>query len=455
MSYNSEYTGNGSGRKPYAQNSNRIDEESVDAIRRVIPEHSSKILDGPAENCHVADLHRWAKTCKAAASGILDKAAAEKRQLTDLESEAFDSVIRIVDFFTNEHNLNKSAPQLHDGNTPQASKTPGIYARGERCGSGFPAQNGVDLGSILSAMVMGSGSLEIRNALSEGTDSSGGYSVPVELMRDFVDLLRDKSVLNTAGAKTVLLESQKTNLATLINDPTAGWRAENAPVSESDLTLGNVQFVPKSLAVLVKVSRELAQDSVNIQEILINALALGLAAQLDFAGLFGTGANNQPTGLKSVLTTASRVSNLGTNGQKLSASGVKWTPILAAQQKIAASNDQATAAIMHSRTLFDLQGLTDTTGQPLRPPAVVESLPLLDSNSVPVNLTQGSATTASEIFTGNFSNLYLGLRQELRIEILKEAFSGNLQIGFLCHLRADWQCVKPSSFWLTQGILAE
>ena len=454
MSYNSEYTGNGSGRKPYAQNSHVLDEDSINAVKRTVPELFDKIMSGPGENVHPADVHRWSRTCKAAATSILDNATAEKRSMTDTENESFDTIIRSVNFYVNLHNLNKSSPQTHEGNTPQTAKTPGIYARGERCGSGFPAQNGVDLGSILQAMALGSGSPEIRNALSEGVDSAGGYSVPVELMRDFVDLLRDKSVLNSAGSKVILLESKKTNLATLLNDPTAGWRAENAAVSESDLTLGNVQFLPKSLAVLVKVSRELLQDSLNIEDILLNSLAQGLASQLDYAGLYGTGSDNQPTGLKAILSTASRVSSLGVNGLKLSAAS-KWGVLLAAQQKIAGSNDQTNAHIMNSRTLFDLQGLTDSTGQPLKPPGIVESLPMLDTNAIPTNLTVGSASTCSEIFTGNFSNLYLGLRQELRIEILKEAFVGNLQIGFLCHLRADWQCVKPSSFWLTQGILAE
>jgi HK97 family phage major capsid protein len=456
MSYYDHLPFNGrSKKKPYPQNSNRFDEESLDAIRRVFPEHSAKILDGPGENVHRADVHRWAKQCRAAATSLLDRASAEKRSLTDLENEGFDSTIRAIDFYVNLHNVDNSVPQAVDGNSLISEpSTPGIYGRNQRCGDGMTAHNGVGLGAVLKSMAIGGGTPEIRNALSEGVDASGGFSVPTQLLNDFIDLLRSKSQLHNAGAKTILLETAKTNLATLVSDPVAGWRAEAAAVSESDLVLGNVQFQPKSLAVLVKVSRELLADSLNVEEILLHSLAQGLATQLDYAGLYGSGASNQPTGLKAVLTTASRTSNLGTNGAKLSASG-SYAPLLTAMQKVSLANDAATSAIMNPRTLFDMHGLKDSTGQPLRAPGVIDSLQLLDSNSIPVDLTQGSATTASEIFTGNFSHLVLGLRQELRIELLNQPFADHLQTGFLCHLRADWQVSRPDSFWLTQGILAE
>ncbi|MDP3332715.1 MAG: hypothetical protein Q8Q40_13610 [Methylococcaceae bacterium] len=46
--------------------------------------------------------------------------------------------------------------------------------------------------------------------------------MPVETMPGFIDLLRNKSVLQQAGAQTVLLNSNKVNMATVISDPTPG-----------------------------------------------------------------------------------------------------------------------------------------------------------------------------------------------------------------------------------------
>ncbi len=64
---------------------------------------------------------------------------------------------------------------------------------------------------------------------------------------------------------------------------------------------------------IVRISRELLQDSLNIQEVLTRSLAAGLALQVDYAGLNGSGAAGQPQGLDSVLTAASRVTTLARN----------------------------------------------------------------------------------------------------------------------------------------------
>lgn len=316
--------------------------------------------------------------------------------------------------------------------------------------------HGLNVGKLMKGLALGPGGDPILvKAMSEGTNSAGGFTVPVNTLPDFIDKLRDKMVLNAAGATTVLLQSHKTNMATVLTDPTPGWRAEGAAVSESDAVFGQVTFAPKSLAVLVKVSRELLADSLNIEQILESTLAGALALQLDYAGLYGSGSSNQPLGLKSVLTTASRNQVLATNGAKLSAQGF-YLPIHTAAKKVAEGNDAASAVVLSPRTYFDIQGFTDTTNQPLKPSAFIENnLTFYDTNSVPNNLTTGSSNVTSEIFTGNFSNMLLGLRQEMEIQVLSEAYAGNLQVGFLAHLRADWQVARPNSFWLTQGVISE
>jgi len=112
--------------------------------------------------------------------------------------------------------------------------------------------------------------------------------------------------------------------------------------------------------------------------------------------------------------------------------------------------------VLSPRTFFDIQGFTDTTNQPLKPSAFIENnLSFYETNSVPNTLTTGTSNVTSEIFTGNFSNLLLGLRQQLEIQVITETYAGNLQVGFLAHLRADWQVARTNSFWLTQGVLSE
>jgi hypothetical protein len=45
------------------------------------------------------------------------------------------------------------------------------------------------------------------------------------------------------------------------------------------------------------------------------------------------------------------------------------------------------------------------------------------------------------------------MRQELRVTPINEAFMGNLQVGFVAHLRADVAFAHPESFVAIKGIL--
>lgn len=151
-------------------------------------------------------------------------------------------------------------------------------------------RGGVDLGRYLRAMVVGGQSEAERRALTEGSDSAGGYTVPERLSAQLIDLMRARTVAIRAGAGTVPLTSDKNHIAKLASDPVPAWRAESGQVNESDPTFTRVTFEPKSLAVLVKVSRELLEDSLNLGTDLPRVLAAALAGELDrvvFLGVNG------------------------------------------------------------------------------------------------------------------------------------------------------------------------
>ena len=110
--------------------------------------------------------------------------------------------------------------------------------------------------------------------------------------------------------------------------------------------------------------------------------------------------------------------------------------------------------VMHSRTKRAYESLVDTTEANRRiPPAAVTELPRLVTTQIPIDQTQGSASNASSIFLGNFSELVVGMRAELRVEVLKERYSENYQFGFLAHLRADIQCWHAESFARIVGVI--
>lgn len=303
-------------------------------------------------------------------------------------------------------------------------------------------------GEYVASMVRGTQNPDIRAALSEGTDSAGGFTVPDVLMRQLIDRMRAKTVVVRAGALTVPLDTEKTSIARLASDPAASWRLENAAVGESDPTFESVSFTARSLAVLVKISRELLDDSINVEEALMNAFAGALAVETDRVALFGTGTAPEPRGLFN--TTGVGSVSMGVNGAQLTNYAKVLDSMLELQN---ASANDPTALVMAPRTWRTLAGLTDTTGQPLTAPPAVSAIPQLVSTQVPVNQTQGTAVNASPILTGDFTQLLLGVRQQLRVDVLKETFASNLQFGFLAHLRLDIAVAQPGAFAKLIGII--
>jgi HK97 family phage major capsid protein len=308
------------------------------------------------------------------------------------------------------------------------------------------SQNGPGVGDLVAGLISGAKTAEIKAALSEGTDSAGGFSIPTTVLPEFIDRLRAATRFIEAGAQTIMLDGLRTRIMRIENDPTAGWRAENAAVTESDPTFGAVDFVPKSLAVLVKVSVELLQDSVNVGAALEQAMIGALSVELDRACLFGSGTGNQPTGL---FTVAGNTVSLGANGAALT----NYDPWLDAIFELENDNVQeATASIMHPRTARSLAKLKDTTNQPLMLPPSLQILPMLKSTSIPVAQTQGTSSDASTAFLGDFRMAMLGMRQELVIQRLDQTFAGNLQVGFIASLRADVGFAQPNAFARIIGI---
>jgi HK97 family phage major capsid protein len=146
------------------------------------------------------------------------------------------------------------------------------------------------------------------------------------------------------------------------------------------------------------------------------------------------------------------------NSQSMGANGAALTtgydPIIDAIQLILDDNgDIPTDAIMAPRTWAAFEKLKDGNGQSVERPASIQNLRFRPTTSVPVDDTQGSATDASKIILGGFSDLIVGMRTSFRVEVLKERYADNFQFGFLAYLRVDSAVVHPKQFGMVIGII--
>lgn len=391
--------------------------------------------------------------------------ADELKKLETLHTHTMDAIDCIADEFgkrdrNGTRDSRRPAPMdaevMGDGSTTYRaaadwSDSKGAEVRTVKRGESFSTERyqGPSLGAQIRAMVMGARNEDERRALSEGTDSAGGYTVSTPLAAGFIDRLRANAVVVRAGAVTVPMTSETLAIARLETDPTAAWRAENAEIVASDPTFGRVLFTAKSLTARVKVSRELLEDSVNVTGMLENAFAKSLGLEFDRACLFGTGADSQPTGL--FTTSGINSVSMGTNG----AAPTNYDPFLDALYELQLDNAAApTAAIFHPRTGRTLNKLKDGQNNTLAIPTAIANLPMLTTTAVPIDQTQGSSSVASTILTGDFTQMLLGIRSTLRIEVLKERSADYHQYEFIAHMRADMQIAQPKAFCKVIGVIA-
>jgi HK97 family phage major capsid protein len=307
---------------------------------------------------------------------------------------------------------------------------------------------GLTEGQYLRAMVTGARTDAERRALAGGTDSTGGYTVPELLSARMIDRMRAASVVFRAGAVTVPLGSDSNVIAKIATDPEPAWREENAPVAQSQPSFSRVLFEPKSLAVLVRVSRELLEDSLNIETALPALLARKMAEKVDTVSLFGSGIAPKPRG---VVNFSGLTSNSFEGGELLS-----YAPLIQARTALRTVNSDVTAYIMSPREDGQLAMLTAKDGQPLLIPPAIANVPMLVTSKMPIGEGgegEGEDDLSSAILAGEWRRLLVGMRWHLRIEVLRERFADKLQYGFLAHLRMDVAAEHEAAFTVLDGIV--
>lgn len=310
----------------------------------------------------------------------------------------------------------------------------------------------LSLGRMLRGVMLGDwrGAEAEKRALSIGTDSLGGFLVPTPLSARIIDLSRAQARVIQAGALTVPMDASTLKLAKILTDPVAYWKAENAAITESDMTFGPLTLTAKTLTALVRVSVELLEDAQNLGQVVEGALSEALGLELDRVALLGTGTAPQPLGLYN--TAGVGKIDMGANGAALT----DYVPFSKAVQMIREANGEPGALLFAPRTAGETERLKDTTGQPLQPPESFQTLRKLATNQIPINLVKGTSTNATFAAAGDYTKLLIGMRTQLMLEASREADTAfqNLQVLIRAYLRADVAIAKPNHFTIIDGIIA-
>lgn len=428
-----------------------------------------------------------------AARAIADMAAAEKRDLTAAEQTEYDkldadirsyrqAIDRLVDQQESTRQMDEALHGIggfRDENEVRSGQVSGGEARGGEfvnLATGAPAAVRSGESFLNHAVVSAARSNEsaqeeaaiathgnLANQLLALTLTGGAAVVPQVWAAQLIDLARNKSAVLQAGAQIVPMEAGVVKIGRLTGDPTAAFRTEGSLISPSDPTLDNVTLTAQDMSCLVIGSLEWFQDSQNGDEIVKNAIAQAMASRLDLAALYGgitsgSGSINLPTppnprGVLAALnaTLPGNVLGAAANGTAQTAATF-YNEVLDTIFKVRYGNEEPNAMIWNAKLSRQYAGANDTTGPPLRMPADVEGITRFTSNQLS-SYTQGTMTNrATDLFVGDYTQLLIGQRLGITIQVLTERYAEYGQIGIVAHWRGDVAPARPAAFAVYRAI---
>lgn len=274
-------------------------------------------------------------------------------------------------------------------------------------------------GRCVRGMVTGdwSGVPEQTAALMKDSDTAGGYMVPSTVGAQVIDLARNASVCFQLGARTLPMPNPELRIATVDSDPTCYWRAETQSITQSEPTFGALVLQAKTLGVLVPLSVEIIEDAAGISALVERTIARAVALEIDRAILRGDGGGAEPTGLRYLD---------GVNERDKSAAIWGFGDLIDAVYDIWSNNGEPNGLVWHSRSAKERANIKDGEGLYIgqdNEPMGVKELVKLKTNSIPIDLGVGSNET--EIYIGDFTQVLVGLRTSLRMEILRSGTVGS------------------------------
>lgn len=292
--------------------------------------------------------------------------------------------------------------------------------------------------------------LEYRNALSLGTDSQAGdLTAPMDFRDQLIakldEVIQIRGIANVVGP---IGAAQSLGYPYVSADAADGtWVAENvAAPEESTLAFGRREFKPNRMTKLIKISSTLIQHAPMAESIVLAEMSKKIGAGAESAYMTGDG-SAKPLGIfvasDSGIPTGRDVSADNT-ATAITADGLQNAKYSVKQQY------RRAAAWVASRDFIKMAAkLKDTDGQYIWQPSValdkpdmLLGAPVYESEYAPNTFATGKYVAVY----GDFSYYWICDALELTMQILKELYAPNNQIGYLTSYFGDGAPVLGEAF---------
>ena len=275
----------------------------------------------------------------------------------------------------------------------------------------------------------------VKNVLSEGIASDGGYLVPEEYDSRLIEGLEEENIFRRLGTTITTSGERKINIAGA--KPAAAWIDEGEELTFGDAKFDQINLDAHKLHVAVKVTEELLYDNAfGLENYLLRQFSKALANAEEDAFLNGDGAG-KPLGIFAEEGGA----QVGVTAA--SATDITADEIINLVYALKRPYRKKAKFIMNDQTIAVLRKLKDENGQYLWQPSLQAGEPdrlfgyeVMTSAYVPM-IAAGKPVIAF----GDFSYYNIGDRGVRSFAELKELFAGNGMVGFVAKERVDGKLV--------------
>jgi HK97 family phage major capsid protein len=382
------------------------------------------------------------KTSAAAPSGVVDMTERERRDY---------SVIRAIDASIKAM-TGAAEPWKEAGYEREVSNT--LAKQLGRTPAGFllPNDAPVDIrASQRMQHIMGRASVTGNIA---GTSSLGGAGVQTTIV-GFIELLRNRTVVMQAGATFLPGLTDTIAFVRALTANTLAWVGEN-PSTANTLTANTIEQITLSPKVAMSSTaysrRFLSQYSYDANAFVMNDLTAVNAIGIDLAAMFGTGSNNQPTGIRS--QSGVTLQTVGANG-----AAAAWADLVTAETNVADNNaDIGTMAWVASPKVrgkwkTTLKSTTAGSAYLWGDDNTVNGYAAYVTKQVPDNITQGTSTTvcSTPIF-GVWDQLLIGQWGATDVVVDPYTYAQQNMIQIVTSLMVDINVRQPKAFNVQLGV---
>ena len=291
----------------------------------------------------------------------------------------------------------------------------------------------------------GRASREIYDALQVGELSEGGYTVPNEFERQLIEGLEDENIMRGL-VHVIRTGSGEHKIPIVASHGTGSWVEEENQIPESDDAFSQISLSAHKFATMIRVSRELLNDSAfDIAAYIAHEFTRRAGAAEEQAIIAGDG-SHKPIGLLHATLGA----QVGVTAAATAA--ITADELIDLQHSLKSGYRRKACWIMNDATISAIRKLKDGQGQYIWQPGIKEGAPdmLFNQKVLMSNYMPLVAAGNKVILYGDFSYYWLAEREGRTLERLNELYAVTDQVGFKMTERLDGRLILPEAVKVLQ-----